>query len=213
MPVPEMVPQSISSIRIGKHVYPVKSEPNCVVCQSPHRYTIERDLSHGHSYKSIRQSLAGETPPPPEEQSIGRHVARGHMTIQQTSQRLMIEQRAEEMGKSIEDGAESLLDAVSVNRAIVEAGFRRLADGELQPSMQDLLTALKLQVQIDAATPQGSIDNEVWMEAMMEYLKIAQRLMPSDMWAAFGAELATSPVMKAIQTRMTAPVRGEVMGE
>jgi hypothetical protein len=133
------------------------------------------------------------------------------MPLQQTSQRLMIERRAVEMGKSIEEGAESLLDTVSVNSAIIEKGFRRLQDGDLQPNMNDLLAALKLQAQIDAATPSGSVDNEVWMEAMMEYLSIAKKLMPPEMWARFGMELAASPVMKAIQAQMSAPVAGQVI--
>jgi hypothetical protein len=206
-----MVPQSIASIRIGKHTYPVKSVPTCMVCQSPHRYTIERELAYGNTYKAVHSSLEMLDPPVPTAEAMARHVTNGHMPLQQTSQRLMIERRAVEMGKSIEEGAESLLDTVSVNSAIIEKGFRRLQDGDLQPNMNDLLAALKLQAQIDAATPSGSVDNEVWMEAMMEYLSIAKKLMPPEMWARFGMELAASPVMKAIQAQMSAPVAGQVI--
>jgi hypothetical protein len=211
VPLPEMVPQSFATVRIGKHVYPVKSQHGCRVCMSPHRFAIERELAYGHSYQAVHDSLEKLDPPPPTPESMARHVVGNHMPLQQTSQRLMIERRAAEMGRSIEAGAESLLDYVSVNEQIIQRGFQRLTDGEIQPNMSDLLQALKLQTQIDAATPSGSIDNEVWMEAMMEYLAIAKKVMPPDMWARFGLELASSPVMKAIQAQMSGPVTGEVM--
>jgi hypothetical protein len=198
-PSRELLPQSVAQVRIGKHVYPVRSVPTCTVCQSPHRYSIERELMYGSTYKAVHTSMEALDPPPPTAEAMARHVVNNHMPLQQTSQRLMIERRAVEMGKSIEEGAESLLDAAGVNSAIIERGFRRLQDGDIEPNMNDLLQALKLQAQIDAATPSGSVDNEVWMEAMMEAMKIAQKIMPPEMWGRFGAELAASPVVKAIQ--------------
>jgi hypothetical protein len=211
MHVPDMVPQSISSVRIGKHVYPIKTQHNCRVCHSPHRFEIERQIAYGHPYRTVHDSMVDYDPPPPSAESMAAHVTGNHMPLQHTSQRIMIERRAAAMGKSIEEGAESLLDYVSVNEQIIQRGFQRLTDGEIQPNMAELLQALKLQTQIEAATPTGSIDNEVWMEAMMEYLSIAKKVMPPDMWARFGMELASSPVMKSLQAQMSGPVTGEVV--
>ena len=209
---PEYTPQSMVMVRIGRHTYPYRTEPQCSVCQCAYRMDVERALVHGDSYKTIRDAFIGRAPEPPSIDSMREHVSRGHLPLPQATSRLMLEQRAKTLGKDIETGAESLIDYGVVSEEIIRKGFQRLQDGEIEPSMGDLIKAMEFQAKLDASTPSGDLSMEVWTEALMEYFEIARKMMPPELWERFIVETSRSPVLKAIDARQSA-VPGEVMGE
>lgn len=195
---------SVFNVTIGGQTYPVKQHSSCRVCMSPYRLEIERALIAGLSYKSVIKSLVdgrdhdGE---PPNGSDLGDHVRGQHMPLPDVQKRALIERRAEQLGKSIEEGQESLIDYVGVNETIIERGFERLVKGEINPSTGELLNALKLQHSIDAQKD-GSISDEMWMEAMMVYMEAAREVMPPEMWDAFGAKLSESPILQALSDKV-----------
>jgi hypothetical protein len=207
---PELTPQSMVMVQVGGRAYPLRSEPTCGVCQSPYRFEIERALVLGESYGAILESMADRQPVPPSRAVLIAHVKNMHMPLPQATQRKLIEKRAADLGKDIEEATESLLDYASVNETIIKKGFERLQDGDIRPSMGDLLKALTLQAQIEAATPSGHLDTEAWQAALMEYFKIARRMMPPELWAQFTGELARSPILKAINGQQQT-VSGQVV--
>lgn len=195
-------------VQVGKKEYPVKHEPLCKVCTSPYRLDIERALVAGHAYRKILQSLPEEEGVDhPPVTSMKSHVEKLHVPLPQFQRRAIIERRAEELGKSIEDGQGLLLDYIGVNEMLIQEGFERLQDGEVHMKASDLISALKFQHEIEQSQG-GAVDDEVWLEALMEYMKIAQRLMPEDTWREFGDALQASPVIQAISKKMAGEAEG-----
>lgn len=199
-------------VRIGRHSYPYRTEPLCSVCQCTYRIDIERALVHGDSYRAIHTAFEGRDPAPPSIDAMLGHVTRGHLPLPQATSRLMLEQRAQTLGKDIESSVESLVDYSVVSEEIIRKGFRRLQDGEIEPSMGDLLKAMEFQAKLDAGSPSGDLSMDAWQEALMEYFEIARRMMPPELWEGFTREVARSPILKAIDARQSA-VPGEVVGE
>ena len=212
MTQPEYTPQSMVMVRIGSHTYPYRTEPQCTVCQCSYRMDVERALVHGDSYKAIHDAFQSRTPAPPSTDAMKEHVTRGHLPLPQATSRLMLEQRAKTLGKDIEAGVESLVDYGVVSEHIIKKGFQRLQDGEIEPSMGDLLKAMEFQAKLDASSSVGDLSMEAWTEALMEYFEIARRIMPPELWERFIGETSRSPVLKAIDARQSA-VPGEVVEE
>jgi hypothetical protein len=197
-------------VQVAGRAYPLRTEGTCGVCQSPYRFEIERALVLGESYGDIVESMASRNPLPPGRTTLKNHVNNMHMPLPQTTQRRLIEKRAADLGKDIEEGTENLLNYTSVNETIIKKGFERLQDGDIKPSMGDLLKALALQAQIETSQPSGSLDTEAWQAALMEYFNIARRTMPPELWAEFTRELARSPLLKALNSQQQA-VPGQVV--
>lgn len=196
-------------VRVGKREYPVKHDPQCAVCTSAYRLDIERALVAGHAYNKIRNSLPDEEGVThPTTTSMKGHVEKMHVPLPQFQKRAIIEKRAEELGRSIEDGQGMLTDYIGVNEMLIQHGFEALQEGNIHMKASDLIGALKFQHEIEQSQ-NGTVDDEVWAEALMEYMRIVQKIMPSDMWDEFGSELSSSPVIQAISRKMAGEAEAE----
>ena len=206
---------SMVMTRIGGVDYPLRSDPNCKTCQSPHRIRIEADLIRGHSYRAIARSLEGlpeGVKGHPTRESISNHVQKGHLPIGQAVQRRIIERRAREIGQAVEDSEEPLVDHITINRMIVQKGFEAMASGSLDIKASDVVQASRFLHQVEKEAG-GDIDAQAWIQAVMEYMEIAQRFIPSDQWAAYGAALQRSPVLRSLAQRQSQTIEGEVADE
>lgn len=204
--------QSMVMTRIGGHDYPMRSEPNCKTCQSPNRLYIEASLLRAQSYASIARSLSGLPPGEkghPTDEGIAAHVKNGHVPINQGIQRRIIERRAKEIGRSVEDDEDTLADYVTVNQMIVDKGLAMLAEGNLELKGTDVIAASKFLHQVEQGAG-GDIDVQAWIEAVMEYMEIAQKFIPPAAWQAYSAALQKSPVLKALADRQANTVKSEV---
>lgn len=196
--------RSLVMTRIGGQDYPLRSEPRCSTCQSPHRMLIEDRLIRGDSYASIAREVAAlphdEHKRPPGKQSISIHTRQGHMPLGQSTQRRIIERRAKQAKQSIEESEDTLVDYLTLNQMLVQQGFEKMVTGELNFSAADVLRASQFlrDVEKEAAEDVGQ---EVWIEAMMEYMAIAKQFIPPQMWDQYGAALHGSPVLAALQRR------------
>ncbi len=193
---------SVASVQIGNNEYPVKHEPQCAVCTSPYRLDIERAIVAGYSYKKIRDSLPDEPDVDiPQVRSMQAHVQQMHLPLPQVQRRAIIESRAKEIGESIEEGQGLLVDYIGVNQLLIQEGLEALQKGEIQMKAGDLIGALKFQHEIEQTTG-GSLDDEAWSEALMEYMRITQKLMPPEMWNKFANELQSSDIIRALARKM-----------
>lgn len=204
-------------VRIGNHTYPAKQVTRCKTCQSKYRTQIEKGIIGGMTYASIISDLIepfDDHSPlgAPTYQNVLTHVRRGHMPIPYATQRRIIEGRAREVGKSIEHGEQLIIDSVSVGRTIVQRGFELLNNGEIQPSMGDLMKALQLQ-QVVEGGKDGELDEETWREALITYMEIVQRNVAPDIFQRIGREMAASPVLQEISLRRRQTVPGEIQQE
>lgn len=199
--------------RINGRDYPMRSEPKCRTCQSPHREFIERELVAGRSYRAIAKQLEGlpeGAMAHPSDHGIGEHVRGGHLPVPHEQRRDLVEQRAKAIGKSIETD-HNLVDYVAVNQMILHRGFERLQAGEIEPDTKDLLTAIATLHKIETTSPEG-YDVEAYQEAMFVYMDVAQRFIPPEVFEEYGAALRRNPILRAIAAKQAAEntVSGEV---
>jgi hypothetical protein len=201
-PEPGHRPGSVIMVDVGGRQYPMKTVPQCRTCMSPHRLEIEQAILSQHSYMSIAQTLVDRDSgrlPHPGHQSIRDHVLKNHMPLGPTAERALVEQRAESIGRDIESYTSGLANYATVNEIIVQRGMDRLSRGELQPSMSELLTAIRMQHVIESTSEEG-LDAAAWQEALVEYMEVAARFIPPDSLQAYGQALTQNPVLKAMMT-------------
>jgi uncharacterized protein YktA (UPF0223 family) len=108
-----------------------------------------------------------------------------------------VEERAKQIGRDIETHASGLADYASVNQIVIQRGMDRLAKGDLKPSMAELLTAIRMQHSIEAASEEG-VDAQAWQEALVAYMEVARDFIPVDQMQAYGQALASHPVLRAM---------------
>lgn len=211
-------PGSMVMINIHGAQYPLKTVTQCRTCMSPHRRMIENAVLEGLSYKTIAQSLEGlplgpRNWPHPAVESIKRHVNSNHMPIGPTTERALIERRSQEIGRSLEDHATSLVDYQAMNELIISRGMASMARGELKPSMGDVLRAISNQHNFAMAAEDG-LDSQAWQEALMAYMDVANELMPPELMGEFGRRLAQHPVLRNLAMRSGPPaIEGEVVSD
>jgi len=200
--LPEGRPGSVLMVEVNGRKYPMKRVPQCRTCMSPYRMEIEQAILEQHSYSRIAAVVADREPgrlPNPSYQSIRDHVNNGHMPIGPTAERALVEERAKQIGRDIENHATSLANYATVNELIVQRGMERLARGELKPSMSELLTAIRMQHAIESSTEEG-LDSAAWQQALVAYMEVAQQFIPIEHLQAYGAALAQHPVLRALMS-------------
>ncbi len=202
---------SMMMVRIGGQDYPVRSEPNCKTCQSPHRQFIEKELLLARSYTVIADSLVGLPEGykgHPSKEGIAKHVKAGHLPLGPATQRRLVERRAQEIGRDINNDEHTLADHITVSQMIVQKGVEMVASGSLDIKGSDVLAAARFLHQVEQAAG-GETDAEVWISAVMEHMTIVQKHMSSQQQQAYARDLATSPVLKALKAKLQT-VPGEV---
>ncbi len=195
--------ESMAMVRVAGRLYPARISSACGTCNSPYRVQIEREMLSGRSYRAIHEWLNATLDPPeghhhPSRDSIRMHMKDGHLPLAAAVQRRIIEDRSKEIGRDIEEAAGTIADHVAVNRIIVQRGLERLTDGDIEPSMGDLLTAIRQQQVIDEQH-EGGVDAEVWRQALMEYMAIIGRVLTPAQRVEFVRQAEGSPVLRAIQ--------------
>lgn len=199
-----------SFVQVGDRLYPVKFLKNCKTCRSRYRAQIEQAILGGIPYKKIfdevvepydDHSALGS----PTYQGILTHVRRGHMPLPFSTQRSILESRATELGRSIEEGEQLLMDSVGTLRAIVQRGFERMNNGEIQPTMGDFIAALRLEGALSGTQgDEASADNEVWRKAFVAYMEIVKNSVSPEVFQRIGDQMRGSAVMKEIMERQRA---------
>lgn len=192
--------QTLITTRIGGVDYPMKSVGGCKTCQDPYRLQIENDLVKGRSYAAIARGLEGMPENDlghPTGPQISEHVKRGHIPTGVSAQRRLIERRAEEIGRSIEEAEESLVDYVTVNEMIMAKGFERMQDGKIEPDMADVLNASRFLLQVDQSVA-GGIDESAWRDALMAYMDTTRAFIPPERWEEYAAAMNANPVLRAM---------------
>jgi len=198
---------SMAMVRVGGRLYQARVAQGCGTCASPYRAQIERELLGARSYRVVYNWLcatyeAPEGQPHPSRESMRTHMNDQHLPLKAAVQHEIIRQRSEEIGASIEEAAGTIADHVAVNRVIVQRGLERLNAGEIEPSMADLLTAIRQQQAIDAEH-EGGLDAEVWRDALMEYMALVARVLTADQRVEFARLAANSAVLRALQHKQT----------
>lgn len=206
-------PPSLVTVEVGGRLYPARTHYSCRVCQHPNRAEIEQEIVNGRSYRAIarwaQESLVEPSTGHPSDHSVKSHVQGEHMPLNAIVQRALVERRSQEIGRSVEEGLENLVDYVSANQVIIQEGYRRLASGEIQPSMGDLLTAIRIQQGIDAELEQ-SVDVQVWQQALMEYMAITAQVLTEEQKQEFRRKVSQNVVLRSLQKQQTREIENDV---
>lgn len=198
------LPGSVITYRVGGREYPLKTVRNCRVCMSPYRFDIEDSLIQGRTYRKIIESL-------PEghdlsTRNVEDHYRREHLPLEQSVTRQIVESRAQQVGKSIEQAAESLVDGISLAQVVVQKTFEAIANGEIAPDVKDGMAAAKFLADL-GEYDEGGTDMLAVSEAFMVYHEQAQQVMDPEQFRQFGQLLSSNPVLKAL----AAKYEGEVV--
>lgn len=210
--VPVVGHNTSAVVRVGGRNYrPQKSVRNCRVCQSPYRFDVDEELTAGRVYRKIVEGL-------PEDanlsrDNIQRHFLNGHLSIESAVTRQIVETRAAELGKRIEDEVGSVIDGITLARTVVEKTFARIAAGEIEPDVREGLAAVKLLADY-GEYDEGGTDMAAMTEAFMIYHDNAQAYMTPEQFEAFGQALERNPVLAALVAKHEGrgdPVPGEAI--
>lgn len=200
--------RSIITYRIGGREYPLKSVRNCKVCMSPYRFDIEEAIVAGRVYKKIVDSLPDGHDLTVE--NVKKHYYNDHMPLSVSATREIVERRAQQVGKRIEDSIESLIDGKTLLDTVVQKTFEAVAAGEIKPELADGIRAARILAAL-GEFDQSGLDQHAIIEAFMVYQEQAQSVMTPEQFEEFGNLLEESPVLKALAARYEGEtVAGEV---
>lgn len=211
--LPERRSAITSTVTIAGQTYPYKSIHNCHTCQSPYRDQVEQSLLSGMSYQSIVDSIEDLEEghyPHPNVSSLSQHVKRGHMPIVATTERMLIEQRSRDLGRDIEKHVGTLVDYQTINQIVLQKGMARIANGEISPTMGDVLAAIRQQHTIEQSVGEG-LDSEAMQEALYAYMEVARDFIPEDRLYEYGTALSKHPILKALWNKKA--IDGDVVSE
>lgn len=196
-PLPGQIQGAASMItyRMGGRDYPLRSVATCKVCRSPSRFEIERELVSGRTYATIARAVS-DTDPDINPRNIRDHYANGHLPMEQEASRRIIEKRAVMMGRSVEEGVDSIVSGLAVAEVVVQKGFEAIARGELRPDMKDVLMAVKILETF--GTGSDGTDESLYVEAYMIFHETASQVMSQEQFADFGRRLNANPSLRRL---------------
>jgi hypothetical protein len=131
--------------------YPLKTNPQCRICNSDERFEIERMLVMERSVRYITSSL-------PEDQglrgryasddalrrAISRHRKQGHMPADVELALSIVDEEITALGLDPDDMQLSLVTSTAVLKELVRLGWERVRLGEIRVSQATMLRALTM---------------------------------------------------------------------
>ena len=187
----------MSYYRVGGNLYARQYKAGCKVCASPYRADVEIAIASGEHYTRIADRLPEDAEL--EAKHLSAHFRSNHMPLRQAAVRQIIDDRATELGKAIEEGANQIADHVALARVVVQRSFERIANGSLEPTVADGIAAAKILQQTGVNDEQ--VDKAVYVEAFIQYMQTAQQVMSKEQFTAFGQSLAKNQTLRALVAR------------
>lgn len=184
--------------RIGGRLYPFRTVPQCDTCQSDFRIEIENLLLRGYTYTMIWRSLPEKGQRSTSIESIRTHVHRAHMPLDEMMSRVLIEDRANELGKSVTEGEQALADHIAFARVGVARVFNDIQSGRQHPNINHAIRLANLLVKVELAQSEGAMDNEVLQDGMAAYWDAVLRVCSPEQVQAIGQDINANPVIKRI---------------
>ena len=181
--------------KVGGRVYPAKVEPRCKTCNSEYRSQIENALVKSYGYAAIVRSLpddAGLT-----ERNIMEHFQRGHLPLDESVRRVVIEQDAKERGLDIEGYETTLANHITFAKLGVQKVMQRMMDGELNPDIKDGIAFATLLTKIEE-TAGDDFDRAALMQGFIVYMNALSQVCSPEQVQQVSNIIAGDPVMKSL---------------
>ena len=201
--------RSVVTYRVGGREYPLVNAANCIVCSSEHRSLIEEQLLKGYGYAAIVRHLpegAGVN-----KDNVTQHVKRGHLPLDVTVRRAIMEDRATALGKQLEDAEGTIVDHLSFARLGLQRVVERMAEGTLVPDIKDGIEFAKLIIKMEEMAGDGqALDQQIIFRGFLEWMKVIQRVCTPEQVREIGALLSPNTVIRGFLNR--APEAEEASG-
>lgn len=192
-------PASAVMYRIGGREYPARTAPNCRVCGSESRVRIERAILAGLPYAAIARGLPDEVEV--SAHNIASHYRNGHMPLEQSGVRAVVEERAAAVGADLMDGVAAFADHVSLASTVVQLTAQGIAAGTLGVRVRDGIQAARLLAQVEIAAGEGAADQALYTEAFLVIQDAAEQVMTTDQFAEFGRMLMSNEKLRDLRER------------
>lgn len=170
--------------KIGESM-PLKSEPRCLICQSPHRPMVDKLLAAQFSNTSVAEELQLVDPdfkdkdPDTVRRNVERH-GKNHVDIRNRAIRRMVEQRAREQGMLL-DHVEGKITSGRALLDILVANATEQAQSGKPVRFADAIEAVKLLEDVQKAEFQSQLEvlqRQVWAISQAVKNKVPEALLP-----------------------------------
>ena len=191
---------SLVRYRLGGREYPLRSVSTCFVCQSSFRFHIESEIAQGRVFPRIHKDLMLAEPDCTlSVENLREHFKNGHMPSEVEGARLVMERRAVERGRSLDDASMTLADGMTLAEIVVQKTIEAMQRGEIKPDIKDGIAAARL-METFAPVEQG-VNQNVYAEAFMAYHETAQQIMTEGQFKDFGLQLSSNATLKSLIAR------------
>lgn len=199
--------ESVAMYQVGNRLYAMKTVKQCNTCQSPYRSDIEMALIKGTSYRKIEEAL-------PEGakvgfRSIGNHYSRGHMPHDEMYRRLLVEERARELGLDTESQEMVIHDQILFARAVVSQGYMDLMEGNLKVSASDALAAANFLHKVEQLAGGQSVNLEAAIRLLRIYYDEIRAVVPPDMMAIIARRIEANPELAEARAQLEGRSEGD----
>lgn len=197
--------------RVGGRQYPMKSAPQCKVCQHHSRQQIESLILQGVGYAAIVRRLGLHEEVTDDQgrvvvqaltsRNVGEHIHNGHMPVNESITRVIMEDRARELGRDFEGDEANLADHITFARVSVARVFQRLQSGEIEPTMRDAIRLTTLLARIDLQAAEEGMDQDAMLRGFAVYMEAMREECTPQQIAAIGRRIVNDPVMRSLLGR------------
>lgn len=190
------VTRSAVMYRLGGRTYPMHSNPQCKVCQSPYRMEIERAFIRSYGPTTIHRSL----PPDVQEKILVRNISdhcSRHLPVDHTIRQAVIEARARELGTDVESATGALADHIVFAKVGLQRVYERIVEGEVVPDVKDGIAFAQLLLRVEEQAGQG-VDEEIMARGFMSYLKAMREVCTPEQIQQMSVLIREDPTMNAL---------------
>ncbi len=202
----------MTRVQVGNRTYDIQDHRYCKVFRHPDRAEIERAVLQSYSYASVIKAYVEDGPPEARftEETLRRHVHAGHMPIKETARRVMVEERAKELGRNINDYHAALADEVVYLRQALQQAYEHLPNQV--PTVRDGVAIARALAEVEALA-ESPMNQEAILKGFMVYMQATEAVIGEfapgksrDAMEAIGRRLRADPVMRELLGRTERPI-------
>jgi hypothetical protein len=161
-------------------------EPRCKVCTSEHRNWIELQLARGYSATAIERIFEG-SPNPIPRRSISNHAQKGHMSIEDSAMRAVIEHEADLEGKLAQEGVQEILTKKSILHVMARRGIDDVINGNTTVEPRDLIQIIRAINEMEVNSSSSAVEEaRIQVQILSEAIR---RACPDDIQAKILVEI------------------------
>ncbi len=182
--------------QVGGRSYAMKTARHCKTCQSHLRLDIENQIIRGYGYKGIVDSL-------PEgceltERNLREHVKNNHMPLDETIRHRIIEERAQENNRLLENEAGTAVDHIAFARVGIQKCFEDITAGKQHVTVAEANQMANILLKFDQYAQGSEVDNYMVMQGFTTMLDILRKMLPPEQFQEFGVRMSATPFLKTL---------------